>query len=54
MIPKAISRIDKYFVALLQKLGVEVAEVEDTTSDDEEENTEEEEDTTETDVEESV
>ena len=26
MIPKAISRIDKYFVALLQKLGVAVAE----------------------------
>ena len=25
-IPRAISRIDKYFVALLQKLGVEVAE----------------------------
>ena len=26
MLPKPISRIDKYFVALLQKLGVEVAE----------------------------
>ncbi|MGM9977824.1 MAG: hypothetical protein ACI33J_03400 [Clostridium sp.] len=26
MIPKAISRIDKYFVALLQRLGIAVAE----------------------------
>lgn len=30
MIPKSISRIDKYFVALLQKLGVEVAEADKT------------------------